>query len=149
VFDCSHLAKCIARSFLLAECSLFAAYRCTIHHLLKIQCLPELYTLTMPRKSKRHRTKPYRRHYTSYTYTSPLSSYKYTSPPHPRPLLSSSGQIKSKPLHTTPVFAHQIHARGLRVFRCGKQHALVASGFLFFADAAGLGFCCGGAFGWA
>jgi hypothetical protein len=83
--------------------------------------------------------------------SAPLSSYKYTSPSlpsffHPNPRLS---QIKPKPLHTTPVLPHEIHARGLRVFRCGKEHALVASGFLLFADAAGLGFCCGGAFGWA
>lgn len=51
---------------------------------------------------------------------------------------SSSSQIKPKPLHTTPVLAHQIPTSLLRVLGGGEEHAFVAGGFLFFAYAAGL-----------
>ena len=53
--------------------------------------------------------------------------------------LQSLRQIKPETLHTTPVLADQVAARGLGVFGGGEQHALVARGFFLFADAAGLG----------
>jgi len=40
--------------------------------------------------------------------------------------------------HTTPVLPHQIPTRLLRVGGGGEEHALVARGFLVFADATGL-----------
>ena len=53
--------------------------------------------------------------------------------------LQSLRQIKPETLHTTPVLADQVAARGLGVFGGGEQHALVARGLFLFADAAGLG----------
>ena len=62
--------------------------------------------------------------------------------------LQSLRQIKPETLHTTPVLADQVAARGLGVFGGGEQHALVARGLFLFADAAGLGLrCVGGGVG--
>jgi hypothetical protein len=49
----SSFAECIAWSSLLAECSLFAAYRCTIHHLPKIQYLSRSYNIERMRSNNR------------------------------------------------------------------------------------------------
>jgi hypothetical protein len=50
--------------------------------------------------------------------------------------------LKSEPSHATPILLNnRLAVVGLRVIRFREQHAVVASGFLFFADAAGLFVC--------
>lgn len=147
-----------------AECSLSVAYRCTIHHLsyytdrTKSLHAPLAHNLACAiSKKKRHSNAPSPPPYNTlflcifHRATVGLrklpflsrSPYKdHSPPPISHPNLS---QIKPKPLHTTPVLAHQVHARCLRILGRREQHALVASGFFVFADAAGLDF--GRAFG--
>lgn len=45
---------------------------------------------------------------------------------------------KPKPPHATPILIHHALAILLRIITIGEQHAFVASGFLVFADTAGL-----------
>jgi hypothetical protein len=53
--------------------------------------------------------------------------------------LAHSRQLKAKPRHTAPVLIDRGSAVFLWVRRVAEEHAFVAGGFFFFADAAGLG----------
>lgn len=51
---------------------------------------------------------------------------------------SISCNVEPETRHTTPVFPYEVFAGFLGIAGFGEEHALVAGGFLFFADTAGL-----------